>query len=157
MLSETEIAEINTEIAASFDKRSACVEAMKIVQAHRGWVSDEALEDIAQILDMSPSELDGVATFYSLIFRQPVGRHVIKICDSVTCWVFGSESLIGYIGEKLGIQPGQTTKDNRFTLLPISCLGHCDHAPAMMIDNEIIGDLTKEMIDTLLAPGSRFE
>lgn len=156
VLTESELTEIKAEIADSFDRRSACVEAMKIVQAHRGWVSDEAICDIADVLQMDPTELDGVATFYSLIFRKPVGRHVIKVCDSISCWIMGSESLIGYIGQKLGIEPGQTTRDGRFTLIPICCLGDCDHAPAMMIDNERIGDVTTEMIDALLAPGSRF-
>jgi NADH-quinone oxidoreductase subunit E len=99
---------------------------------------------------MSVTELDSVATFYNLIFRSPVGRHVIMICDSVSCWIMGYDRMREYVGKRLGISLGETTKDNRFTLLPIVCLGCCDHAPAMMVDDTLHSDLNPEKIDRVL-------
>jgi NADH-quinone oxidoreductase subunit E len=150
MLTEKERQEIETEIPRYPQKRAVCIEAMKIVQQHRGWVSDEAIRDIAELLQMTPEELDGIATFYNLIFRKPVGRHVIFICDSVSCWIMGYERMREHLTARLGIGLGETTRDGRFTLLPIVCLGACDHAPALMIDNDLHGDLDPEKIDTIL-------
>jgi NADH-quinone oxidoreductase subunit E len=123
---------------------------MKIVQRHRGWVSDESIQDIANLLEMTPDELDSVATFYNLIFRRPVGKHVILICDSVSCWIMGYEDVRRHLIERLGINLGETTTDGRFTMLPIACLGTCDHAPALIIDNDLYRDLDAQKIDQIL-------
>jgi len=144
MLSEEERREIEAALERHDAKRAASIEAMKVVQRHRGWVSDSSIRDIAEILDMTPDELDSVATFYSLIFRKPVGKHVILLCDSVSCWIMRYERVLAVVTARLGITFGETTPDGQFTLLPISCLGACDGAPAMMIDDELY---------TLLDPG----
>lgn len=151
MLTEEEKKEINEEIKQYPYPAVACIDALKIVQHHRGWVSDESVKDIAKLLSVSNEEVDGVATFYSRIYRKPVGRNVILICDSVSCMIMGYESLYVYISKKLGICFGDTTSDGRFTLLPISCLGDCDNAPAMIINNDHYNRLTVERIDDLLA------
>ncbi len=150
MLTEQEKIEINSELAHCEFKQSASIETLKIIQKHRGWVSDEAIRDVAAVLEMSADELDAVATFYSFIFRQPVGRHVILVCDSISCWVMGYNPLLDLLKTKLGIAFGETTGDKRFTLLPISCLGACDRAPAMMVDEELYGPVTAEMMDEIL-------
>ena len=150
MLSAEEINEIETESARYPTRQAVCIDAMRIVQRHRGWVSDESLRDIAAHLGMSVTDLDSVATFYNLIFRRPVGRHVIMICDSVSCWIMGYDRMREYVGKRLGISLGETTKDNRFSLLPIVCLGCCDHAPAMMVDDTLHSDLNPEKIDRVL-------
>jgi NADH-quinone oxidoreductase subunit E len=124
---------------------------MKIVQRHRGWVSDDALKDIAELLEMTPDELESVATFYNLIFRKPVGKHVILLCDSVTCWIMGYDRLRQHLTSRLGIQLGETSADGRFTLLPNVCLGTCDHAPALMIDSDLHRDVNPQTIDAILA------
>jgi NADH-quinone oxidoreductase subunit E len=150
MLTAEEITEIEAE-AEHYPRRDAvCIDALKIVQRHRGWVSDEGLRDIAAHLEMSPSDLDSVATFYNLIFRKPVGRHVIMVCDSVSCWIMGHERIRKHLNERLGIGFGETTPDERFTLLPIVCLGCCDHAPAMMVDADLHSDLDPQKIDAQL-------
>jgi len=150
MLTAEEINEIEAE-AAHYPKREAVsIDALKIVQRHRGWVSDESLGDIAGHLGMSPADLDSVATFYNLIFRRPVGRHVITVCDSVSCWIMGEERIREHLQERLGIGPGETTPDDRFTLLPTVCLGCCDHAPAMMVDSDLHSDLNSQKIDAAL-------
>jgi NADH-quinone oxidoreductase subunit E len=151
MLSEEERREIEAEVANYEQKKAACIDAMKIVQEHRGWVSDEAIQDLAGFLEMSPDELDSVATFYNLIYRKPVGRHVILVCDSVSCWIMGYDPIREHLSSRLGIGLGETTQDGRFTLLPIVCLGTCDHAPAMMVDDELYGDLDPAKIDEILA------
>lgn len=150
MLSEQERREIEAEIPQYPQKAAVGPEAMKIVQKHRGWVSDESLQDVAELLDLPVAELDSVATFYNLIYRKPVGRHVILVCDSVSCWIMGYESLRDRLQARLGIAFGETTDDGRFTLLPMACLGGCDHAPAMMIDEDFHGDLDPGKLDQLL-------
>lgn len=150
MLKPEEIQEIEHELPLFPKKSAACIEALKIVQKHRGWVSDEAIGDIAAFLDMAPAELDSVATFYNMIYRKPVGRHVIHVCDSVSCWIMGYEGIRDAIKKKLGVEYGQTTKDGRFTLLPICCLGTCDRAPAMFVGEDLHRDLTPEKIDAIL-------
>lgn len=132
-------------------KSAACLDALKIVQRARGWVDDESLREVAALLDMTPDELDGVATFYNLILRRPVGRHVIRICSSVSCWIKGYDQLLDHLHARLGIHPGETTADGRFTLVPNQCLGACDHAPVFMIDDDTHFDLDPAKVDAVLA------
>ena len=150
MLSEEEKKEILKEVDRYPYPSAACIDALKIVQEHRGWVSDEAIKDIARFLDISNEDVDAVATFYSRIYRRPVGRNVILLCDGVSCMILGYETIYEYISKKLHITYGQTTPDNRYTLLPISCLGDCDHAPSMMINNDHYNHLTFETVDNII-------
>ena len=151
MLDATIQQEIEETIREAERPRGAASDALKIVQRHRGWVSDEALRDVAGLLGMSPCELDSIATFYCGIYRRPVGRHVILLCDSVSCWVMGYRSLLDRLADRLGIGLGETTPDGRFTLLPTACLGLCEQAPAMLIDGNAHGNLTVEKLDEVLA------
>ncbi len=141
VLSDAEVREIEEECAHLPDRQSAAIDAMMIVQRHRGWVSDDSLHAVARLLGMSAENLDSIATFYNLIYRKPVGRHVVMVCDSVSCYVMGADGLRKDVEEHLGIRLGETTEDGRFTLLPIVCLGACDRAPTMMVDEELIGDV----------------
>jgi NADH-quinone oxidoreductase subunit E len=150
MLTEEEIKEITAELRHCELKSAASIEALKVVQMRRGWVSDASISDIASLLDMTPAELDGVATFFNFIYRKPVGRHVIAICDSMVCWSMGYEPLRELLRKKLGIGLGETTQDNRFTLLPAACLGACDRAPALLVDEDLYGPVTQEMLDGIL-------
>jgi NADH-quinone oxidoreductase subunit E len=145
-LSETELAEIDAEIAHVPYRSAVAIDALKIVQAHRGWVSDESLRAIARHLNMSPDELDGIATFYNLIYRQPVGDKVILLCNSISCWIKGCNSLQQKIGEQLGVGLGETTADNRYTLLPVTCLGACDKAPVLMVGDDLHEDVDDEAL-----------
>ena len=150
MLSNEEKELIEKEMARYPVKSAASIEALKIVQEKRRWISDEALADIAELLEVSTAELENVATFYSLIFRKPVGRHVILVCDSISCWVTGYENILAMLKEKIGINLGETTDDERFTLLPVPCLGDCHHAPSMMIDNDLHHDLNTDKLNKIL-------
>lgn len=150
MLTDNIRSEIEAEAAHVHLKSGACIDALRIVQRHHRWVSDEHVRDVATLLDMTPDEVDSVATFYNLILRRPVGRHVIRICSSVSCYVMGYEGIRDYLAQRLGIKEGETTRDGRFTLVPIQCLGDCDHAPSIMIDDDLHHDLEPEKIDAIL-------
>ena len=150
MLSPQEVSEINAAKEHYAYAEAMAIDALMIVQRHRGWISDDALQDLADALEMTTAELDSLATFYNLIFRKPVGRHIILVCDSVSCWMLGCENLLQKLKSRLNIELGQTTDDGRFTLLPHVCLGACDRAPVMMIDDELFGELDAEKIDAIL-------
>jgi NADH-quinone oxidoreductase subunit E len=149
-LTDIERQAIDHEVALVPHKSAAVIEALKIVQHNRRWISDESVNAIAAYLQMSPAEVDSVATFYNLIFRKPVGRHVILVCDSISCYVMKYGDIYKALQEKLNIRFGETTGDQCFTLLPNACLGCCDHAPALMIDNDLYKDVTVDMLDRLL-------
>lgn len=153
-LSESELAQIEAECEHLPDRQSAAIDALMIVQDHRGWVSDASLFAIARLLGMSAEALDAVATFYNRIYRQPVGRHVVMLCDSVSCYVMGADRLAEQVKAHLGIDYGETTPDGRFTLLPIPCLGACDHAPTMLVGEELVTDVEAGRLDDIFA---RFE
>jgi NADH-quinone oxidoreductase subunit E len=151
MLSPEEQEAINTELAHYENRQAGCIDALKVLQRRRGWISDETVRELAAFLDMSATELDAIATFYNLIFRRPVGRHIILVCNSVTCWVSNYEGVLKQLSETLGIGLGQTTSDGRFTLLPIACLGACDHAPTLMVDGDLYHDVTADDIRSFAA------
>ncbi len=150
MLGEEEKEEIRKEAERYLRPKAASVAALKIVQKHHGWVAPEALGEVAELLGMTPDELEGVATFFSHIYLKPVGRHVIFVCDSISCWVAGYEELMTHLEECWGIRPGETTPDGRFTMMPIACLGICEEAPAVMIDATLHTGLDKGKLDDIL-------
>lgn len=150
MLTTEEKNEIEKAISVMPIRKSGCIEALKVVQHHRRWISDESLKDVAAYMEMTPEELDSVATFYNLLFRKPVGRHIILLCDSISCWVMGYDQIRNHLIQTLGIQYGETTPDDRFTLLPNCCLGTCDTAPALMIDKDLYKNVTIEQLDEIL-------
>ncbi len=152
-LSAAEIARIDAEIAHVPFRSAVAIDALKIVQAHRGWVSDESLRAIARHLHMSAAELDGIATFYNLIFRRPVGDKVILLCNSISCWIKGCETLQARISEQLGIGLGETTADKRFTLLPVTCLGACDKAPVLMVGEDLHENVSADKLQGLFDDG----
>lgn len=149
-LSREELEGIEHEKLYYEDTRAASIEALKIVQKKRGWVPNGAIGAIAQVLGIPGSDVEEVATFYSQIFRQPVGRHVIRYCDSVVCYMTGYQGIRTVLQQSLNIKPGQTTPDGRFTLLFTCCLGNCDKGPTMMVDEDTYVYLTPEGISMLL-------
>ena len=150
MLSEAERTEIESQIEHARTRSSGLIEALRVVQKHRGWISDEAVGEIAEFLGMTSAEVDSVATFYNRIFRKPVGKHVIHVCDSISCWVMGSESVKQLLARNLTVSDGGTSSDGMFTLLPVDCLGACHKAPVMLIDGELYEELSDERIENIL-------
>jgi NADH-quinone oxidoreductase subunit E len=130
--------------------RELVVDVMLALQDHYGYLSDEAVEEVAVLLGMTPLQVEEVATFYTFTYREPVGKYVIHVCDSVICWMDGYESLKDYLCKKLAIDVGATTADGLFTLLPVCCIGYCDLSPAMLINRKVYGHLTPQKIDEIL-------
>ena len=149
-LSEAELAEIHHEMGHYEDPRAASIEALKAVQKHRGWVPDAAIDAIAAVIGIPASDVEGVATFYNMIFRRPVGRHVIKVCDSISCFLTGYDALKDALMAHTGLGYGETGADGRYTLLPVCCLGNCDKGPTLMIDDDTHGPVAPADVPALL-------
>jgi NADH-quinone oxidoreductase subunit E len=141
---------LEEKIAHADHRREMVVDVMLALQEHYGYLSNEAVEEVAALIGMSPLEVEELATFYTFIFREPVGKYVIHVCDSVICWMDGYESIQNYLCKKLNIEVGDTSVDGLFTLLPVCCIGYCDLSPAMLVNRKVYGHLTPEKIDTIL-------
>ena len=141
---------LEEHIARVDHPRELAVDVMFALQDHYGYLNDEAVAEAARLLDMTPLEVDELATFYTFTYRDPVGKYVIHVCDSLICWMDGYESIKDYLCKTLGINVGETTSDGLFTLLPVCCIGYCDLSPAMLINKNVYGHLTAEKINTIL-------
>lgn len=150
ILTKKEKCAINKEKKNYESTQAIIVEALKIVQKNRGWISNNAINAIAKILYLPSSDVESVATFYSNIYRNPVGRYVIKYCDSIVCYINGYEKILSFIKEYLKINPGNTTLNKKFTLLPTCCLGNCDKSPTIMINNITYENLNLKKIVKIL-------
>ncbi len=150
MLPEELFKGLQQKIASADHPRELAVDIMMAVQNHYGYLSDEAVQEAARLLEMTPLELEELATFYDFIYREPVGKFVIHVCDGVVCWMNGYDSVLNHLFKRLGIKPGETTEDGMFTVLPTACIGYCDLSPAMLINGKAYGPLTPEKIDDIL-------
>ncbi|MDA8429853.1 MAG: NADH-quinone oxidoreductase subunit NuoE [Geobacteraceae bacterium] len=151
MIPDTLKQELNQRVAEAVTNREAAVDVMKALQRHYGWLTDEAVLEAAEILRLSPLQVEELATFYEMIYRRPVGRQVIHVCDSISCWSMGGETLLDRFAALLGIEPGATTPDGAFTLLPCCCLGNCGNAPAVMVGERQYGPVLPDDAEALLA------
>jgi NADH-quinone oxidoreductase subunit E len=132
--------------------RGAILEALRLVQYAEGWVSDDRVADIAALTGMTTAEIDNLATFYCHIFRKPVGRHLIMLCDGASCWMNDGDKVAEAVKTRLGIGFGETSADGEYTLINTCCVGGCDHAPAAVTgrNRKLVGPLTPDTIDGLL-------
>jgi len=124
MLPKELLDHLQQQISSVDHPRELAVDIMLASQNHYGYLNDEALEEVARLLGMTPLELEELATFYDFIYREPVGRFVIHVCDGVVCWMNGYDSVLDYLVRKLGIRPGETTQNGFFTLLPTPCIDY---------------------------------
>lgn len=139
------------EIATKYpDHRSALLPALHIAQNELGWVSREGMEEIAAALEVSVDQVEEVASFYTMYYKEPVGTYVLEVCKTLPCSILGADEIIGYIAGTLGIQPGQTTADGMFTLFRVECLAACHRAPVMQVNHRYYQDLTPEKVDALI-------
>ena len=141
---------LEKQVAGIGHPKELAVDVMFAIQDHYGYLTDEGVEEAAQLLKMSPLEVEQLATFYTFVYREPVGKYVIHVCDSVVCWLDGYESVRDYLCRRLDIGVGETTSDELFSLLPVCCIGYCDRSPAMLINRQVYGNLTAEKIDEIL-------
>lgn len=132
------------------NSQSAMLPVIHLAQKEFGYIDNEVLSYIATILNLPPSMVKGSASFYTLFTEPEMGKYVIRVCQTLSCSLLGAEHLLNYISEKLGIKPGETTKDKKFTLLKCECLGSCGTAPVMMINEDYYENLSREKIDQLL-------
>jgi NADH-quinone oxidoreductase subunit E len=151
LLPQNQIDTLRAKAAALEHPHEMIVDVLREIQMHHGWVPDAGVELAAEILGVTPVEVEELATFYDKIFRQPVGRRVIHLCDSICCWATGGEQMADHLRKVLGIGFGETSTDGQFTLLPTCCLGACGEAPAMMVGLSTYGPLTTTKIDEILA------
>jgi NADH-quinone oxidoreductase subunit E len=132
------------------DKDAAILPALHLAQREQGYVSDDAIVHIAELLGTSPARIEGVATFYTMYNRKPVGKYHVQICRNISCSLLGAEHLIGHVSKKLGVKPGETTPDGKFTLTKVECLGSCGTAPVMQVNDDYHENLNEERIDAIL-------
>lgn len=147
--------ELQARVAHAVTSREAAVDVMKALQRHYGWLTDEAVGEAAELLGLTPLQVEELATFYEMIYRRPVGKLVIHVCDSISCWALGGESLMAHLAAALNIEPGGTTADGLFTLLPCCCLGNCGEAPTLMVGDTLHGRVTLERAGEILATERR--
>ena len=137
-------------ITAVEHPREQAINVFYILQNHYGYLSDEAVRDAAALLGLTPLEVEELATFYDFLYREPVGKFVIHVCDGVVCWMYHENSIFDYLCQKLQVCAGEITADGLFTVLPTACIGFCDRAPAMLINGVLYGPLTPEKVDEII-------
>ncbi len=139
------------EIVARYpQKEAAILPLLHITQQEFGFISPDSEKLVAEILGIKPIRVREVVTFYTMLEREPIGKYHIQVCSNLSCTLLGSEKLIDYLQGKLGIKPGETTKDKKFTLTLVECLGACEQAPCMMVNFDYYGNLDKKKIDKIL-------
>jgi NADH-quinone oxidoreductase subunit E len=131
-------------------KQAALLPILHLVQEALGRVTPEAERDVAAILDIKPIQIREAVTFYTMFRRTPIGRYHVQVCDNLSCGLRGSGDVLARLGRRLGIGPGQTTADGRFTLTTVECLGNCENAPCLMINFDYHGNVDPEAVDKLL-------
>ena len=132
-------------------QKSALLPLLHLAQEEfGGWLSAETMDYVASVLNLQPIEVYEVATFYSMYNLKPVGRYLFEVCQTGPCMLNGSDNIIKYIFEKLGIKPGETTSDGMFTLKTVECLGACGYAPMMQLGKHYREHLTKEKVDAII-------
>jgi NADH-quinone oxidoreductase E subunit len=151
MLSEKAKAQIEQLRGKYPDPKSVLLPALEIAQREHGWLSEEVMREVGAAMDLPPTEVASVASFYTMFYTQPVGEHVIQVCTNISCSLLGAEHIVDYISRKLGIGVGQTTPNGQFTLLTVECLGSCGTAPMMQMDETYYENLSEEKIDRILA------
>ncbi len=132
------------------EKKSALIPALQAIQDEFGWLPDAAIRQLAELLNIAPNKIYGVATFYSMFKLAPVGKYHIQICRNVSCQLMGAKNIIDHLSKKLKIKPGETTKDERYTITLVECLGSCSAAPVMMINDKYYENLNADKVDDIL-------
>jgi NADH-quinone oxidoreductase subunit E len=151
MLSEEAKKEIDQIIQRYPTKKAGLLPALWIAQRENGdWLPREVMKEVGEYLELPAAYVEGVATYYTMYNKAPIGRHHLEVCHNIVCMVVGADELIDHIGEKLGVGRGETTPDRKFTLSTAECLGACANAPCMMVGDTYYEDLTPEKADRII-------
>ncbi|MBI2981619.1 MAG: NADH-quinone oxidoreductase subunit NuoE [Deltaproteobacteria bacterium] len=145
--SESKIKEALTHYPS---RQAAILPVFWIAQAEFGWISPEVMELIAMRLDLSPAHVYGVATFYSMLYKKPVGRYHLQVCRTLPCALMGCDLIIGHLKKRLGIDDGETTEDKKFTLTTVECIASCGTGPSIMVNEKYYENITVEKLDEIL-------
>jgi len=132
------------------NREAAILPTLYLAQREFGYLSDEAILYVADLLGFTPARIYGVATFYTMYNKKPVGKYHLQVCRNLSCSLMGAEHLIEHVARKIGVKPGETTADGRFTLSTVECLGSCGTAPVMQVNDDYYENLTEESIDAIL-------
>lgn len=149
-LSAESVKRIDELVGRYPQKEAALLPVLHIVQREKGFISREAEMWVAGILGLPRLRVSEALSFYTLLRREPAGKHIIQVCRNISCFLAGAEEILGALESRLGIKAGETTADGRFTLVAVECLGNCDHAPCLMVDDDDYGPVSREAIDGIL-------
>lgn len=133
------------------ENRSALIPALHLAQAEIGYLPREIQNEVAALFSLDANEVNGVVTFYDMFYEEPVGKHLIHVCKNVSCMLRGGDEVLKNLCSRLKINPGETTADGEFTVIPSECLAACDRAPMLLADDQVIGPVKEEEIDQLLS------
>jgi NADH-quinone oxidoreductase E subunit len=150
MLSESACRQIQALIGKYPQKRSALIPSLQLAQKEAGYISADIVREVAALFDLSPNEVYEVVSFYTMFYRKPVGKYVVQVCTNISCMLCNAEGILAQLKERLGIKPGETTPDKKFTLLEVECLGSCGTGPVVQINEDYHEDLTPEKLDRIL-------
>jgi NADH-quinone oxidoreductase E subunit len=150
MLSEAACRQIQALMSRYPQKRSALIPSLQLAQKEAGFLSHETICEIAKLFDLKPNEVNEVASFYTMLHRKPVGKYVIQVCTNISCLLCNAEDIMSHLAGKLGIKPGETTPDGKYTLLEVECLGSCGTSPVIQINDTYYEELTPEKVDKIL-------
>ena len=149
-LSEENLERARRLVAVYPERRSALIPLCHLAQAQDGWLTEEAMEDVAELTGVTPAEVRGTASFYDMLHTEPVGRHVVAVCTNIACMLGGAYELLEHVEERLGVRVGQTTADGEFTLEEAECLAGCDTAPCVQVNHRFFGPLDADGFDRLV-------
>ncbi|MBI2845257.1 MAG: NADH-quinone oxidoreductase subunit NuoE [Chloroflexi bacterium] len=150
MFSPDSRAELDQILKRYPDKRSAILPTLYLAQRDYGYLTPKAMQEVAELLELDPTEVNTVAAFYTLFYREPVGKFVIQVCEDLPCALCGAEKIVSHLRERLGIEVGETTADGLFTLQTVMCVAGCDRAPVMQVNLKYFEGLTPESVDKIL-------
>ncbi len=150
MLSEATLQRIDALIQKYPYRRSALIPSLQIAQEEVGYLSPDSVREVARIFELPPNEVYEVASFYTMLYKKPVGKYVVQVCTNISCLLCGCEQIMSHLEERLGIRPGETTLDKRFTLLEVECLASCGTAPVAQINEDYHENLTPRRLDEIL-------
>jgi len=150
MLSESACRQIQALIGKYPQKRSALIPSLQLAQKEAGYISADIVREVAALFDLSPNEVYEVVSFYTMFYRKPVGKYVVQVCTNISCMLCNAEGILAHLTERLGIKPGETTPDKKFTLLEVECLGSCGTGPVVQINEDYHEDLTPEKLDRIV-------
>jgi NADH-quinone oxidoreductase subunit E len=137
------------------ERRSALIPALHLAQAEKGYLPRETQGEVAALFDISSNEVNSIVTFYDMFFEEPVGKHIIHVCKNVSCMLRGSDEILQKLCHHLQVEPRKCTADGEFTIIPSECLGACDRAPMMLVDDKVVGPVIEGDLDKILTEAKK--